>query len=476
METPERFSKFVGAKNAPGTYHRIINLIPPCAVFLEPFAGTAAITRLMRPVRETILIDKINRPELRELARKRAGVRFLHADGIAFVKTYKFRGGEMIYADPPYLLAARNQRGRAYYTEEMTDADHERLLKLLRAIPCRVLLSGYRSPLYDDLLCDWQRLEFEVMTRGGTMAKEVLWWNYPRPVTLHDYRLVGDDWKHRANLRRKIKRAVADLASMPAIERNAMFSAMVATVGVDALRAVVDAEDPKNSRLAPKITLPVDTRDSRPVAVLFAREDSIYKTFPGVDVWDKPRDARQWPGGCPIVAHPPCRSWGSLKHQAKPEPGERELAIEAVAQIRRWGGVLEHPAASELWAACALPEPGMRDAFGGFTLEVPQFMWGHRAEKFTRFYVCGCAPEEMPPVPDRAGVAAWYISPPPDVRKGDTNWKPNLRKPEREMTPPALALWLLDVARRCVPPSSTLAGTGDASSRGTPAGALAVSG
>ena len=44
------------------------------------------------------------------------------------------------------------------------------------------------------------------------------------------------------------------------------------------------------------------------VAVLFARADSIYKTLPGCDVYDIKRDARTWPGGCPVVAHPPCRA------------------------------------------------------------------------------------------------------------------------------------------------------------------------
>ncbi len=33
------------------------------------------------------------------------------------------------------------------------------------------------------------------------------------------------------------------------------------------------------------------------VAVLFARQDSVYKQLPGTDVWDIDRDARKWPGG-----------------------------------------------------------------------------------------------------------------------------------------------------------------------------------
>jgi len=77
---------------------------------------------------------------------------------------------------------------------------------------------------------------------------------------------------------------------------------------------------------------------STAVAVLFARRDSIYKTMPDCDVWDIERDARKWPGGCPVVAHPPCRAWGQLSHMANPRPDEKELAIFAVDQVRKFGG------------------------------------------------------------------------------------------------------------------------------------------
>lgn len=124
------------------------------------------------------------------------------------------------------MLAARAQRGRAYYPAEMSDADHARWLRVAKAINCRVMISGYRSPLYDRELAGWRRVEFEVMTRGGKKATECLWMNYPRPLELHDYRFVGDTWRARQRLHRKIRRAVIDLSCMPAIERNALFAAL----------------------------------------------------------------------------------------------------------------------------------------------------------------------------------------------------------------------------------------------------------
>lgn len=56
-------------------------------------------------------------------------------------------------------------------------------------------------------------------------------------------------------------------------------------------------------------TLPLE----QTVAVLFARADSTYKTLPGTDVWDIERNAKLWPGGAPVVAHPPCRAWGAFE-------------------------------------------------------------------------------------------------------------------------------------------------------------------
>lgn len=66
------------------------------------------------------------------------------------------------------------------------------------------------------------------------------------------------------------------------------------------------------------------------VAALFVRRDSIYKALPGVDAFDFDRNALSFAGGMPVVAHPPCRSWGRLRAFVTPAPGERDLAIFAL--------------------------------------------------------------------------------------------------------------------------------------------------
>ena len=200
------------------------------------------------------------------------------------------------------------------------------------------------------------------------------------------------------------------------------------------------------------------------VAVLFARADSHYKALAGVDVWDAARDARRWPGGCPVVAHPPCRAWGQLRSLANPRPDEKALAIYAVEQVRKFGGVLEHPKNSTLWPTLGLPRPGERDEFGGWTLPIYQRWWGHRAEKPTLLYIVGCAPADVPPMPLALGEAHYICGTPGRRRdgsrlhKGDHGWRPEITKAEREHTPPALAQWLVELAAKCKTHNAELRG------------------
>jgi len=168
------------------------------------------------------------------------------------------------------------------------------------------------------------------------------------------------------------------------------------------------------------------------VAVLYAREDSIYKSL-SPHVYDIHRDARHYNGPFPVVAHPPCRGWGRLRHFAKPRPDEKALAYHAVHAVRTWGGVLEHPASSSLWEACELPAPGQRDAWGGFTYVVDQAWFGHRAPKRTWLYIVGA--DSLPEVPFELGQRSGRVE--------------LMGTREREATPPAFAFWLLDLADRC---------------------------
>ena len=140
------------------------------------------------------------------------------------------------------------------------------------------------------------------------------------------------------------------------------------------------------------------------IAVLFARQDSRYKQLQGYDVYDIDRDARNYIGNDPVIAHPPCRAWGRLSHMANPRPDEKQLAYFALEHVRKNGGVLEHPKGSKLWKEALLPIPGeLPDEFGGFTILIDQYHFGHVARKWTHLYIVGIKLEEVPPIPFREG-------------------------------------------------------------------------
>jgi hypothetical protein len=174
------------------------------------------------------------------------------------------------------------------------------------------------------------------------------------------------------------------------------------------------------------------------VAILCASKKSVYKSIDGLDVYDVDRDCRTFTGGQPVVAHPPCRAWSRFcRHQAKPLPGEKELAPFCVDAIRANGGVLEHPAYSLLWDELGLPKPSQPCRGELWSIEVLQRWWGHRQTKRTWLLVSGLKPADLPPIPYqlRAG--------------GDKRRWQLMSKAERMATPRAFAEWLIDAASRC---------------------------
>jgi hypothetical protein len=137
------------------------------------------------------------------------------------------------------------------------------------------------------------------------------------------------------------------------------------------------------------------------VAALYVHPCGPYIGLDGVEPWDAERDARTYAGPWPVVAHPPCERWGRYWGGG---PSARVRRIKgddagcfaaALASVRRWGGVLEHPEASAAWAAFGLRTPPRAGGWvsadweGGWTCCVDQGHYGHRAQKATWLYAVG---------------------------------------------------------------------------------------
>ena len=185
------------------------------------------------------------------------------------------------------------------------------------------------------------------------------------------------------------------------------------------------------------------------IAALFVRRNSIYKTMPGVDAWDSKRDAMKWPGGTALIAHPPCAQWGQLAHMARVNAAEKFMGKWSIQQVRKFGGVVEHPSKSKLWAAMGCAAPGRRpDKFGGWTLPISQSWFGHNAEKPTFLYIVGVIPFDLPNLPLLLGEARATVGRSGLQNDGTRNRRrKEIPKSQREATPPLLAQWLLQLCQ-----------------------------
>jgi hypothetical protein len=145
------------------------------------------------------------------------------------------------------------------------------------------------------------------------------------------------------------------------------------------------------------------------VAALFVARNGIYWNLPHCDTWDERRDARKYAGPYPVVAHPPCGPWGRFAtggtgSKVRKVVGDDGGTFEsALAFVRAFGGVIEHPEGSHAWRRFGLATPPRgggwmhADALGGWTCCVAQGNYGHRARKLTwpYFYGTKARPPEL---------------------------------------------------------------------------------
>lgn len=222
---------YPGGKGLAGITQWLVGKMPTHSFYCEPFAGKAALLRNKPPAQSSLLIDRD--PDtvewLCELAWPGSIVK--HGDGIRWLETeaQDLDDDALLYCDPPYLHSTRRRMN--LYRFELTRKQHEQVLSLIKRLKCRVMISGYASPLYDRQLKSWQRDTHEAITRGRTMRTEVVWTNFDvrtvSPASPVEYSALGDDYRERERVARKLKRWAAKLEALPPREREAVLSNLI---------------------------------------------------------------------------------------------------------------------------------------------------------------------------------------------------------------------------------------------------------
>jgi hypothetical protein len=215
----------------------------------------------------------------------------------------------------------------------------------------------------------------------------------------------------------------------------------------------------------------------RTVAALYVERGGAYWDLPGVDPWDEARDARLYDGPHPVVAHPPCQRWGKLwagqplwikrTGQRKVKGDDGGCFAAALAAVRQWGGVIEHPWGSHAWPFHNLNVPPRHggwiaaDWLGGWTCCVEQGRYGHYARKPTLLLAYhtdlpdlawGVSEARLDPaVVERMGLARAKRLGEVSARGGGTDSRARIATPEpfRDL--------LLSIARTAAAPASQAA-------------------
>jgi len=274
---------YPGGKGGAGVAQTLINLMPPHSVYVEPFLGGAAVMRQKRPANLNVGIEQstatlelairdltqsawilsdrttsdlaipagiVNYGEFsgtiavsdagglrdtldtsgddnRRPSSEPARLQMLQGDCIEWLKVNAEQLGStaLVYCDPPYVRSSRRSK-RDLYSFEMSDEDHVELLNVLKQLNCMVMISGYWSDFYSWELAGWNSVTFQTVVRSGATATEWVWFNYPKPVELHDYRYLGKGFRERERIKRKAKRWTERLKRMPELERQALLWAV----------------------------------------------------------------------------------------------------------------------------------------------------------------------------------------------------------------------------------------------------------
>ncbi|MCM0754811.1 DNA adenine methylase [Desulfovibrio aminophilus] len=193
-------------------YQRLLNMMPPHTTYVETHLGGGAVMRNKRPAVRQIGIEIDPVVFKRWSEAKKTPCELICGDAVAWLEQSDLELSALIYADPPYVRATR--RRCRVYRYDYTDVDHIRLLECLKRQKCMVMVSGYRNDIYDEMLNGWQRASFMAMTHAG-MREEFVWFNFNPPQQLHDARHLGDGYRQREIIKRRmarLRRRVSDLS------------------------------------------------------------------------------------------------------------------------------------------------------------------------------------------------------------------------------------------------------------------------
>jgi len=133
--------------------------------------GRTSSWRYKKVQGQSPLKDWLNQDRLIQAAERLRGV-YIESDAALNILSRYDDPQALFYCDPPYVSDACTED---VYADTMTDADHRILSECLHSIKGMALISGYDSPLYQELYADWRMVTKQAYTIRSFARTECLW-------------------------------------------------------------------------------------------------------------------------------------------------------------------------------------------------------------------------------------------------------------------------------------------------------------
>lgn len=220
---------YPGNKARHGVLQMILNKMPPHEAYAELYVGSGGIYANKKPAAINLVNDidpsisyswkRLSRPNT--IATNLPGV---IVGNILEGSKKKW----LIYLDPPYLKETRRSSRDIYDYDDGDTAVHIDILNYISGSKHMIIISGYDNKLYNQKLKGWNKDQCTVSTHAG-IAIETIWYNFPEPIALHDYKVLGKDFTDRQRIKRKVNRWIKKFDSLPVLEKELIYLELTKT-------------------------------------------------------------------------------------------------------------------------------------------------------------------------------------------------------------------------------------------------------
>lgn len=216
---------YTGHKKIYGVYHKILNEVPKCSTFVEAFAGSASISKIILEHNSNIgiTLNEIDKAAAKQLLKSFPEANIINGDAMKLLTAYiKSESDHFIFIDPPYHHSTRPNSTKLY-KHEMSNDQHRQLLNLANQSKNKIMIIHPKCDLYDKMLEGWRRVEVKIRYHKKTSV-ECIYMNYDKPKSLMVDKFLGKDCWDRQRIKRKVDRFISKLKQLPELERNMMLN------------------------------------------------------------------------------------------------------------------------------------------------------------------------------------------------------------------------------------------------------------